>query len=1347
MTEKELLQLIEQAATEGATELDLSGKDLTALPAEIGKLTQLKKLILGKYQYDQKGRIVGTIGNNLSVLPAEIGLLNHLEELQIVANNLTSLPNEFGQLTNLQTLNLSRNQLSSLPQEIVQLTNLQTLDLSSNQLSSLPQEIVQLANLQSLYLSGNQLSSLPKEIVQLANLQSLYLSRNQLNSLPKEIVQLTNLQTLSLSDNQLSSLPQEFGQLTNLQSLYLRSNQLNSLPQEFGQLTNLQTLYLNDNQLSSLPQEFVQLTNLQLLSLIDNQLSSLPQEFVQLTNLQTLDLSRNQLSSLPQEFGQLTNLQLLDLIDNQLNSLPKEIGQLTNLQSLYLSRNQLNSLPREIVQLTNLQTLYLSDNQLSSLSKEFGQLTNLQTLDLYNNQLSSLPKEFGQLTNLQTLDLSDNQLSSLPQEFVQLSNLETLDLSSNQLSSLPKEFGQLQKLKKLDLRRNPIPIPPEILEPKELYQNPGDVSEILDFYFRVQDPNETELIYEAKFLIIGEGGAGKTSLAKKIENESYNLQSNEKSTEGIEVIRWDFTLPNGKDFRVNIWDFGGQEIYHQTHQFFLTERSLYALVADNRQENTNFYWWLKVAELLSDNSPVLIIKNEKQDRQCQISDRSLRGEFTNLKEVLATNLATNRGLPEIKNAIERYISYLPHINTPLPKLWVRVRSALENDSRNYINLEEYCQLCRVNNLTDRQDMLRLSRYLHDLGVCLHFQDDSTLKHYIILKPEWGTTAVYKVLDNKSVRQNLGRFTKENLSDIWQDEYADMQDELLQLMIRFKLCYPIPYRPGNYTAPQLLDINQPDYTWEKSHNLILRYKYDFMPKGMLTRFIVETHPWIEQQNLVWKSGVVLNKDQTRAEVIEHYNQKEIKIRIAGNRKKELLAVVNHELEKIHNSFERLQYNTLVPCNCTVCEGSPTPYSYSLDNLRKRLKAGRYQIECDNSYEMVDVRRLIDDVNLQPVEAEQKLNSPIPLEEELSQARDNSLKNQTTMNYHDFQIFVTKDSKIRVSSDQGDESGELRLEMNRIKQTLKLIEHQVKDADLLKGLGNELYQALFPPKIHGQLRATMAGAQANGYAVRLRLVFDSPELAALPWEFLYDQATNTFLANNTQTALSRYIDVPLQKRELQTATLPLKILVVISSPTDMRRLDVDTEEKLIREALGKHIDAGQVELDVLQSATIRNIDQKLCEKPYNVFHFIGHGIFENNKGFIALVDTNGKSKLLDDETFANFFLGNRSLGLAVLNSCEGTGMSSHQVFAGIAPNLVRRGIPAVVAMQYPIFDDTAKLFADKFYRTLAVGYPVDAAIQTTRNAISMEIGLDKRDFATPVLYMRAKDGIILSGLKSV
>ncbi len=79
----------------------------------------------------------------------------------------------------------------------------------------------------------------------------------------------------------------------------------------------------------------------------------------------------------------------------------------------------------------------------------------------------------------------------------------------------------------------------------------------------------------------------------------------------------------------------------------------------------------------------------------------------------------------------------------------------------------------------------------------------------------------------------------------------MQDELLQLMMQFKLCYQISTLPGNYIASQLLEINEPEYTWESSNNLILRYKYDLMPKGIIIRFIVETHPWIEEQKLVWR----------------------------------------------------------------------------------------------------------------------------------------------------------------------------------------------------------------------------------------------------------------------------------------------------------------------------------------------------------------------------------------------------------------------------------------------------------------------------------------------------------------
>lgn len=350
----------------------------------------------------------------------------------------------------------------------------------------------------------------------------------------------------------------------------------------------------------------------------------------------------------------------------------------------------------------------------------------------------------------------------------------------------------------------------------------------------------------------------------------------------------------------------------------------------------------------------------------------------------------------------------------------------------------------------------------------------------------------------------------------------------------------------------------------------------------------------------------------------------------------------------------------------------------------------------------------------------------------------------MTYQDFQILVTADGAIRASSEQGEERGELRLDVNKIRLTLSLIEKRQTDAGLLKGLGGELYQALYPPRVHGHWRATKASAEALGSGVRLRLIFAAPELAALPWEFLYDESTNTFLANDTQTVLSRYLDVPQSKRDLGAASRPLRILLVISSPKSLGKLDAAGEETLIREALAEHIRAGHIELDVVREATIRNITQRLRAKPCNVFHFIGHGDFENNRGLIALIEQDGNARWLDEERFANLFLDCRSVGLAVLNACRGASSSSYGAMTGVAPNLVRRGLPAVVAMQYYVLDTTAKQFADEFYRTLALGWPVDASMQTTRNAISVEVGVDKPDFATPVLYMRAKDGMILSGL---
>ena len=756
-------------------------------------------------------------------------------------------------------------------------------------------------------------------------------NKDKLTEIPEEVFELTHLKMLKLNNNLISELPESFGDLAKLTYLDLGGNQLSELPEIIGNLTNLGHLSLSGSSLSELPEVIGNLTNLTYLSLWGNKLSELPKSIGNLTGLTHLSLWRNNLLKLPESLSKLTNLTELNLSDNHLSELPESLSKLTNLTELIVFRNQLLKLPDSLGKLTQLTELDLSDNCLLGLPQSLGNLTNLANLYLSENRLSNLPEYLGELTNLTDLDVWGNQLSELPESFDNLTNLTQLDISENPLVKPPIEIA-----------------------------NQG-IEAIRDYFQQIKAEGFVEL-QEAKLLILGEGGAGKTSLAKKIISKDYQLQE-EDSTQGIDVLTWHFPTIKGQDFRVNIWDFGGQEIYHATHQFFLTKRSLYALVADNRREDTDFYYWLNVVELLSDNSPLLIIKNEKQDRQKDINETALRGQFTNLEKTLATNLANNRGLEEILTDIKHYIQKLPHIGQVLPKTWEKVRQVLEKDARNHITLQEYLNICDSNQITRRENKFQLSKYLHDLGVCLHFQDeeDSLLYKTVILKPEWGTDAVYKVLDNKQVINNQGEFTRNDLKNIWcEEKYLAMRGELLELMKKFQLCYEIPGNKNTFIAPQLLKNNQPEYEWHGERNLVLRYTYhNFMPKGIISRFIVVMHQFINEQKYVWRTGVILKQDDTKAEVIEYYGSREIKIRVSGKNKRNFLTVITHELDKINDSFNRLKYEKLIPCNCKACKDSQNPFAYDFNKLLERYSNNKFTIECGNPpYEDVQVLSLID-----------------------------------------------------------------------------------------------------------------------------------------------------------------------------------------------------------------------------------------------------------------------------------------------------------------------------------------------------------------------------------------------------
>jgi len=647
----------------------------------------------------------------------------------------------------------------------------------------------------------------------------------------------------------------------------------------------------------------------------------------------------------------------------------QQIGKFSSLETLRVFGVWLKEVPSGVRELQNLRSLNLFGAGLKEIPSWLGQLQHLSSITLRINELSQLPSSLADLTNLESLDLAQNQFTEIPLVLFRIPSLARLELQQiwpeNRgpgIKEIPREIVDSPNLTEIDLSGHPVETPPIEVVKKG--------AEAIKNYWRQQQEAGIDYLCEAKLLVIGEPGAGKTSLAKKLKDHAYALKPAESSTEGIEITRWNFRaairVKQGKkeklldrNFRVNIWDFGGQEVYHATHQFFLTRRSLYALVVDDRKEDTDFNYWLNVVELLSDASPTVIVQNEKQDRQREINMGSLHARFPNLRETLRINLADNRGLDGLAGVLKRELQQLPHIGVPLPRTWNLVREALERDYRNYLSVEEYLAICQTHGFQRKSDKLQLSGYLHDLGICLHFQDDPVLKQTLILKPRWGTDAVYRVLDNDQVIRRRGRFGPEDLNRIWSDhEYASMHHELLRLMMRFQLCYELSSGAA-YIAPQLLSSTQPEYRWDQTENLVLRYEYDFMPKGLVTRLIVALNHLIAEQELVWKSGVILERDSTRAEIIEDYPHRKISVRIAGPDTRGMFAILDDQLDRIHKSFNRLKYEKYLPCNCEECLKGVDPFAYPLGQLRNCATAGR-QIQCWKSYRLVDPAALIRDL---------------------------------------------------------------------------------------------------------------------------------------------------------------------------------------------------------------------------------------------------------------------------------------------------------------------------------------------------------------------------------------------------
>jgi tetratricopeptide (TPR) repeat protein len=294
--------------------------------------------------------------------------------------------------------------------------------------------------------------------------------------------------------------------------------------------------------------------------------------------------------------------------------------------------------------------------------------------------------------------------------------------------------------------------------------------------------------------------------------------------------------------------------------------------------------------------------------------------------------------------------------------------------------------------------------------------------------------------------------------------------------------------------------------------------------------------------------------------------------------------------------------------------------------------------------------------------------------------------------------------------------------------------------IKRYGNALFKRVFFGRILHLWGECTSEARIREKGVRLRLRINSTRLMKHRWEFLYDDNLEDYLSLAPNRSFVRDLPSQVPWRSLEVAG-PLNVLAVCSRPADTPWIDSAGERDRIEKANAANRGTNGLELTWVEG-TYESLRQALRQKPWHVIHFIGHGKFDEQRGEGVLLFDNGRGGAdpIDAGDLARDVRDRaEKAGLVVLNTCEGGVGGDFDLFSSVASMLIRKGIPAVIAMQSKISDDAALPFSSEFYSELLQFQPVDSAVKAARLKLRQTLDYD---WGIPILYMRAPDGVLFT-----
>ncbi len=614
-------------------------------------------------------------------------------------------------------------------------------------------------------------------------------------------------------------------------------------------------------------------------------------------------------------------------------------------------------------------------------------------LILSNMGLTELPNSLWKLTQLQSLHLSDNRLTILPETIGQLTALEVLNISVNQLIALPENIDQLKQLGEIYLEDNPLN--PELAA---AYEQGLDA---VKTYLRAKAEDQI-ILNEAKLILVGEGGVGKTSLLAALRDEEFI--ENRETTHGVEVDIKSLIVSvpdDSAEITLNGWDFGGQNIYRHTHQLFFTAPAVYLAVWEPRRgpEQSRVEEWIKMIkhraydESRPDEYPrILVVATHggPTERLDHIDEQALRDEFGDLI-VGFHHVDSKPGedgicyqLDDLKIAIGREAAAIPSVGRTVPLSWKKVLDALRERSEKepYIHYADFETLCEEQGVADKELIATYAVILNELGHLIYYRDDETLKDTVILNPEYLSKAVGFVLEDKTTKEANGLIEHSRLSEIWDNPNKSAKDRypeelhviFRRLMNKFDLSYevvmPQADAPKTSLLAQLVPGPRPE-GWEKDWELksgdVERTQVCRVldaetgrtteAEGLMYRLIVRLHRYSLGRNNYdlsrhWKTGMILDDGYNGRGFIEEIGG-DLYVTVRAAYPERFLHHLCSEIQWLVEHFWKgLDARLYVPCPTEKCKGL-----HDVQLLIKTKQRGISEAVCSVCQEFYEIDTLL------------------------------------------------------------------------------------------------------------------------------------------------------------------------------------------------------------------------------------------------------------------------------------------------------------------------------------------------------------------------------------------------------